>query len=38
MSLCFVIDKVGQDEKKNFDIAEANDFYANYTIECHDQE
>jgi hypothetical protein len=38
MSLCFVIVEVGQDDNKLFNIAEANDFYANYTIECHDQE
>jgi len=38
ISLCFVIVEVGQDDNKFFNIAEANYFYANYTIECHDQE
>lgn len=33
MSLCFVIVEVEQDDYKFFNIAEANYFYANYTID-----
>jgi hypothetical protein len=34
MALCFAIVEVGKDDNKSFNIAGANYFYANYTIEC----